>query len=186
MINTQKNKRTIYFPEYFMGNAMKGVFTTGSVLSIMSYLKKLSDTYPLMKVFNPLWNYVDAIGYFVSAYYKWQNGKKQNGKWWQNRNRWSVALELVMSSMLTIITTVSLVILPWLATWGFAACMWQLFISSARDFFKNPSIEKFIDCTAWLCSSLGMTMLAISLTFPPLAPLLLLPGTILCAGMTSF
>ena len=137
---------------------------------IMQYLEKLSESCKFLEIFGPFWHYFDALGCFVSAYYKWRCGNKTDA-----------VLDSAMGLAVTIATTIEFFALPFLASWGFALCMWKLYVNAVIECFKKPSLEKIVDCAAWLCAAVGTTLLALTVTCPPLAPILLPIAVVLCA-----
>ncbi len=147
----------------------KVVFTAGSIFCIMKYLDKLSESCKFLQVFGPFWHYFDALGCFVSAYYEWQTGAKVQS-----------ILDLAMGLTLTIAATIEFFVFPFLAAWGFALCMWQLYTESVVECYNEPSAEKIVNCLAYLCAAAGTTLLAIAETFPPSAPMVLPVAVVLC------
>ncbi|MCP4473000.1 MAG: hypothetical protein GY821_00200 [Gammaproteobacteria bacterium] len=85
-----------------------------------------------------------------------------------------------MGLTVTIATTIEFFVFPFLAAWGFALCMWQLYMEAVIECFQAPSAEKVVDCVAYLCAAAGTTLLAIAATFPPSAPVVLPVAVVLC------
>ncbi|MCP4474435.1 MAG: hypothetical protein GY821_07685 [Gammaproteobacteria bacterium] len=164
----------------FMAGAIKAVFTIGSVF--VGMLKYMNDIQPkgfltFIKIFTgPFWNIIDAVAYFFSGFAKIRHAKSS----------WDIfdgLFDIFVGTQLLALTIISLFILPFLAQLSFSSCMWHMTVYSFGKFVKNFSnkeesnVLNFLDFSAWLCASIGTTLLGIT----PFCPIAALPIVIFYA-----
>ncbi len=168
-----------------MAGAIKVVFSIGS--AFIGMLKYMNDIKPkgfltFIKIFTgPFWNIIDAVAYFFSGFNKIRHAKS----FW---NFFDGFFDIFMGLQLLTLTIVSLFVLPFIAQFSFAACMWHMTAYSFGKFIKNFSnkeesnLYNFLDFSAWLCASIGTTLLGIA----PFCPIAALPVVIFYALAGAF
>ncbi len=157
-----------------MAGTIKVVFSIGS--AFVGMLKYMNDIKPkgfltFMKIVSgPFWNIIDSVAYFFSGFNKIRQAKS----FWDFFDGF---FDIFMGVQLLTLTIVSLFALPFLAQLSFAACMWHMAFYSFGKFINNLSnkeesnLYNFLDFSAWLCASIGTTLLGIA----PFCPIATLP-----------